>query len=123
MPGDIGEAAVAVVAIESDAAEAGDEQVRLAVVVVVADCCAHGPARIADARFVGDVGEGSVVVVMKERAPGFLAGECHFHAWSVGEVDVGVTVTIVVDKGYAAAHGFNNVTLLGRGEMIEMNTG
>ena len=118
--GDVGEGAVAVVAIEDDAAEAADEEVGEAVVVEVADGCAHRPAGIADAGFVGDVGEGAVVVVVVEGAAGFLAGERHGDAGGVGEVDVGLAIAVVVDEGYAAAHGFDDVFLVGAGEVLEV---
>ena len=121
--GDVGEGAVAVVAIEDDAAEAGDDEVGAAVVVEVADGGAHGPAGIADAGFVGDVGEGAVVVVVVEGAAGFLAVEGHGDAGRVGEVDVGVAVAVVVDEGDAATHGFDDVFLVGAGEVLEVDVG
>ena len=80
--GDVGEGAVAVVAIEHDAAEATDDEVGEAIVVEVADGRAHGPAGIADAGLVGDVGEGAVVIVVVERAAGLLAGERHGRRWA-----------------------------------------
>ena len=69
----IGECAVAVVAIKNDAAEAGDQQIGPAVVVVVADDGAHGPAGIAHAGLVGNIGKCAVMVVVVERAARLLA--------------------------------------------------
>ena len=53
--GDVGERAVAVVAIELVAAEGGDVEVLPAVAVDVGGADAHAPARMADAGLVGDV--------------------------------------------------------------------
>ena len=121
--GDVGEGAVTVVAVEDDAAEAGDEQVRPAIVVVVSDDCTHGPAGRADAGGIGDVGEGAIVIVTVESAFGWFSSEGHGDAGGVGEVDIGPAVAVEVDEGDTAAHGFDDVALLGRGEVAEVNTG
>ena len=65
---DIAERAVAVVAIEHLMAVVGDEQIDVAVVVVVAGADALSPAAAADARLRGDVGEGAVAVVAIQMA-------------------------------------------------------
>ena len=65
--GDVGEGAVAVVAVELAAAEhVGDEQVELAVVVVVEDGHVAAPAQPLQAGLLGHVGEGAVAVVVVE---------------------------------------------------------
>ena len=80
--GDVGEGAVAVVAVEDVLAVVGDEEVVPAVVVVVADAAALSPAAAGEAGFSGDVGEGAVAVVLEEMAvlaPGLwgsLRGGC-----------------------------------------------
>jgi hypothetical protein len=61
--GDVGEGAIAIVAIENAAAVLRDVHVRQAVAVVVADGNAHAVAAGRDAGFFGDVGEGAVAIV------------------------------------------------------------
>src|ERR1700674_3293837 len=68
--GHIGKCSVAVIAIEHHAAHTSPQQIRPAVVVVVANGSAHRPAGIAYPCLLGDIGECSVVVVMKQGAPG-----------------------------------------------------
>ena len=105
------------------AAETGDEQVGPAVVVVVAHHGSLGPAGIAHARLVGDVGKRAVVIVVVERAARLLAGLRHLHALRIGEVDVGPAVAVVVDEGHAAAHRLDDVFLFRAGEMFEGDAG
>ncbi len=64
--GDIGEGAVAVVAVERVPVVVGDEEIAVAVVVVVGSHRRHAEARVADAGRVGDIGEGAVAVVAVE---------------------------------------------------------
>src|SRR4051794_9128303 len=65
--GDIREGAVSVVAVQDVAAEVGDEEVVVAVVVEVADAAGLAPAGMGQPGFSRDVGEGAVAVVMKEK--------------------------------------------------------
>ncbi len=74
---------------------AGDEEVEAAVAVVVAPGGAGGPVAERDSGFLGDVGEGAVVVVVVEAV---LA--------EVGDVDVGPAVVVVVGDGDAEAPAF-----------------
>ena len=64
--GDVGEGAIAIVAVEDVLAVIGDEEIVAAVVVVVADADALSPAGVTEAGFGGDVGEGSVAIVFEE---------------------------------------------------------
>jgi hypothetical protein len=63
-----------------------DEQIQIAVAVDVEPHGADGPARIADARFNGDVGEAAVVVA---KQPVRLVAECH--------KEVEIAIVVVVD--------------------------
>ena len=69
-----------------------DEEIEAAVAVVVAPGGAGGPVAERDAGFLGDVGEGAVVVVVVEAV---LA--------EVADVDVGPAVVVVVADGHAEA--------------------
>ena len=71
---------------------AGDEEVELAVAVVVSPGSTGGPVAEGYAGFGGDVGEGAVVVVMVEAV---LA--------EVGDVEVRPAVVVVVGDGCAEA--------------------
>jgi hypothetical protein len=108
---------------QHDATEARDEEIWPAVVVVVANGRAHSPARIADASFIGDVGKSSIVVVVVERAFCTGAGEGHIDVGGIGEEDVRPAVAVVVDESDAAAHGLDDVSLIGRREMNKVNSG
>ncbi len=119
----IGEGAVAIVAIEHHAGEAGDQQVGPSIVVEVSDGRAHGPAGGADAGLVSHVGESAVVIVVEERTASLDAGARHLDGLRVGEINVGPAVAIVVDERHASAHRLDDELLLGAGVMIEMDSG
>jgi len=78
--GHIRECPVAVVTIKDHSAETRHEEIRPAIIVVVANYGSHGPARIAYASLIGNIGKGSVVIVMVESASGFSSVEGHLNA-------------------------------------------
>ena len=121
--GDIGKRAVAIVAVQDDAAETGHQHVGPAIVVVVADHGAVRPAGIRHACLVGHIGKGAIVVVMEEGAARLLPGQLHVHIGRVGEVDVRPAIAVVIDQGHSAAHRFDDVFLVGRSEVLEANFG
>src|SRR5215831_17138197 len=51
-----------------------------------------------------------------------LSLESHVHGGSVCEVDVGVAVAIVINQQHAAAHGFDNVTVVARRNVVELDS-
>ena len=95
---DIGEGAIAVVVVEDVLAPVGDEQIVVAVVVVVADADALSPAGVDESGFGGDVGEGAVAIVFEEMVGGLLSGGKAFEARAVDEEDVQPAVVVVVDR-------------------------
>ena len=108
----IGEGAVAVVVIQHVLAEVGDEQVVVAVVVVIADADALSPPRVLKTRLQGDVGESPVAIVLEEVIERLLAGWKAFESSSVDEEDVEPAIVVIVVKGDAAACGFEQVFVL-----------
>ncbi len=109
--GDVGEGAVAVVAVEDVLAVVTDEEIVPAVVVVVADAAALAPAAVCEAGFGGDVGEGAVAIVFEEVRDGFLALGKAFDTGAVDEEDIDPVVVIVVEESYAAACGFEEISV------------
>ncbi len=81
------------------------------------------PSRDSRRPFFGHIGESAIVVVVEERAAGFLASESHFHALGVGEIDVRPAIAVIIDKSDASAHGFDDVSLFGTGKMFEVDAG
>src|SRR5215471_21538062 len=59
----IRESSITIIVIEHHPAKTSHQKVGPAVIVVVADRRAHGPARISHSRLVGDVGERAVMVI------------------------------------------------------------
>ena len=112
--GHVGEGAVAVVVVERVAMNAADEDVLVAVVVVVANGHAGIVAGAREARFLGDVLEGAVAVVVKQAVGVFrrslLKG---LDIGAVGEEDIQLAVVVVVEDGDAAGHRLGRVALRG----------
>ena len=120
--GCICECTVAVISIKNDSLETSDKQVGPAVIVVVADRCAHRPAWIPDAGLVGNVCKCAVVVVMKQRTSRFLALKRRFDCLCVGEVNIGPAVTVVIDKCNACTHRLDDEFLLRARQMLKVNS-
>jgi hypothetical protein len=104
-------------------AETGNDHVWPAVIVVVADGSAHGEAGRGNSRFVSDVGEGAVMVVVIERATSGLVLQRHRYRRCIGEVNVGPSVAIIVEDKHAAAHRLDNVLFVGIGDVGELDAG
>src|SRR5579863_3602327 len=100
-----------VIAIKDHSPETSDQQIRPAVVVVVADYGTHGPTGITDPCFVCDVGERTVVIIVVQGAPSLLASKRHVNALGVGKVDIWPPVTIIINQSDAATHRLHNVFL------------
>src|SRR5262249_27086005 len=119
----VGERSIADVLVKHIPAQAGDIHFGPAIVVVVADGSAHGEAGGGYPGLVCYVSESAVMVVVEESASGFFAFEGHVDSGRVGEIDVGPAVAVVIDDDDAAAHGFDDVLLFRRGEMLEIDPG
>ena len=106
----VGEGSVAVVAKELVAGNIGDEDVRIAVVVEVADGDAHAVACASDTRFFSDVGECAVMVIAEEAIP---VSRCRlFKRRDLGAVDavnVEKAVVVEVKQSDTGNHGFGLV--------------
>src|SRR5262249_56216930 len=115
----IRERAVSVVVIEPVGSEAGHVEVFPPVVVVIARRDAHSPSGKTYARFVSDIGESPVAII----APQFTAGAVWVGGGGdrrrVDEIDVQPAVVVVVGKRYAAAHGFEDASLIRRKGVLE----
>ena len=107
--GDVGERAVAVVAVEDVLAPVGDEEIVEAVVVVVADGDRRRPAGARQAGLRGHVGERAVAIVLVQ-AVGRAGGRA-FEARAAEDEDIQPAVVVVVEEGDAAADGFEDVGL------------
>ena len=77
------------------------------VVVVIADRDALSPSGAAQAGFVRDVGESSIVVVAVETIGGF--GRRSVQACAANDEDIGPPVVVVVEEGDAAGGGLGEI--------------
>ncbi len=120
---DIDERALAGVAKEAILADAGDEQVGEAVVVVIADGDAHAVHFDVEPGGFGDVGERAVAIVVIEAERGALllvARPIH----RIDEQDVLPTVGVVVEKGAAGAECFGEeLAAVGAAIVLEVDAG
>ncbi len=90
---------------------AGEEDVFVAVVIVVADGDAVEIAGASEAGVGGDVGEGAVAIVAVEAIGG--VGEWVAEAGAREDENVEPAIVIVIDKRAAAGHGFDDVIAAG----------
>ena len=106
---DVGEGAVAVVAIQHVLSIVGDEQIVEAVVVEVADGDRRRPAGLRQASLVRDIRERAVAVVLVEpvRRPRWRPLE----AGAVEDEEILPAVVVVIDECGAAADDLDDVAL------------
>ena len=111
--GDVGEGAVAVVAIEGVLAVVGDEEVVVAVVVVVADAAGLAPTGAASRPepLVTSVKVPSRLFLKRRQCGSWPFGKA-FQAPAVDQEEVEPAVVVVVVEGQAAAGGFEQIFVL-----------
>ena len=103
--GDVGERSIAIIVIENGAAIAGHVKIRVAVVVVVSDGDALPVvSRAADAGLFGDVGKGSVAVVVIQRRAQRMRWLINIRGRRLNEIQIQQAVLVVVDPAHARAH-------------------
>ena len=119
--GRVGERAVAVVVQERDAAERGDEQIEIAVVVVVADRDAHAVRLDTGMRLLGHVRElqrpplaDRRQIVAKESRRFRAADVARGQRAALHDEDIEIAVVVVVEQGDARAHHLGQVVVAGR---------
>jgi hypothetical protein len=108
---DVGEGAVAVVAIEDEASVVGDQQVDVAVVVDVAGADALSPAAGGDPRLGSDVDERAAIVAIQVAGGGLVGWLATARA--VDHEDVLSAIAVVVQDRHTAAGRLEDVILGG----------
>jgi len=85
----------------------GEEEILPTVVVIIAHAHALGPSGIGEPGFGGDVGEGAVAIIVVEPVTG--AGRSSDERAPSENEDIHPAVVVVVEKGAAGGHGFDDV--------------
>src|SRR5882724_974390 len=107
------ESSVAVIVIENGAAVPRDVEVRIAVVVVVADGHALAVMPLAaDPGFFRDVGKGSVTIVVVERRAEGPRRLVNIGRSRLNEVEIHEPVLVVINPAHAGPHGLEIILFL-----------
>ena len=107
----VGEGPVAVVVVQRIAIDAGDEDVRAPIVVVVAHCDANVVTGPGQSRRLRHVGESPVAVIPEKTVPILrivLLQRCDVRA--VREKNVRMPVAVVIENRDAARHAFRRIS-------------
>src|SRR5262249_9575861 len=105
----VGESSVTVVVIENVLAKVGDEEIFVAVVVVVADADALSPAGVTYTCFCSDIGESSIAIVAKKMRNRLAARRKSFQTRAINQKNVEPSVVVVVIEGDAASGSFKQI--------------
>src|ERR1700683_5134842 len=89
----------------------GDEEIRVSIVVIITRADSLTPAGESDARFLGYIREGAIVIVAIEVAGWFLALGESSESGTVYQENVRPAVIGIVKEGRAAASAFHDVFL------------
>ncbi len=120
--GDIREGSIAVVVIQDVLSVARDEEIGIAIIVVVADRDAHAVVASARARQACGfrrVREAAIFILAIKAIPVARVGTIKFlwkqhragHAPAIYQKNVEQAVVVVVEQGHATRHGFDEVFL------------
>ena len=122
--GDIGEDAVAAVAIQHVRAEVRDVEIDPAVVVVVARAGAHAVVAMSNAGLLGDVVERAVAAISEQAVPCLPRDRRIGHRSAVDQEDVDPAVVVVVEEQPARADGLDQVLVGARAvDVAEVDPG
>jgi len=123
--GDVGKRPVAVVVVEDGAAMAGDIQIGESIIVNITHRNALAVMAFStDASFLAHVGEGSVTVIVVERASQGVRRFVSVGRGRLNEEKVHESVLVAVDPADARAHGFEIILFFGlRGILREGGLG
>ena len=90
----------------------GDEQVFVAVVVIVADARALSPSHLSQAGFLRDIDEVQVADIAIEMAGGILAAALAVHGGRVDQQNIHQAIVVEIENRNPVAGGFEDVTLV-----------
>src|SRR6266478_4039789 len=92
----------------------GDDQIEPAILVVVEPTCAGGPsAFVGYPRFFGDVSKCAVAVVVVQRGAQWMRRFVNVGGGGLHEEKIHQAVLVVVEPGYAGAHGLQIIFFFG----------
>ena len=108
-----------VVAVEGVGAVIGDEEVGVAVAVVVCGCDAKAVAGIGAAAVGGDVGESARARIAVESVDRRLVRGMAGQVGAVGEVEVEAAIAVVVEESGSGTEGFDVVVFAGKAVVVD----
>ena len=108
-----------VVAVEGVGAVVSDEEVRVAIGVVVGGRDAEAVAGVGTAALGGDIGEGARARVAVEPVDRRLGRPRTGQVGAIGEIEVEAVIAIVVEEGGTGAEGFDVVVLAGKAVEVD----
>ena len=108
-----------VVAVEGVGAVVGDEEVGVAVGIVVCGGNAKAVAGVGAAAVGGDVGEGARACVAIEAVDRRWVRGMAGQIGAVGEIEVEAAIAVVVEKGGSSAEGFDIVVFAGKAVVVD----
>src|ERR1700722_1983058 len=108
--GDVEESSVTIAAIEGILSIVGNEQIVVAIVVIVADATGLPPTGTEfQAGAFGDVGERAVAIILKQMTMRLLTFSESFEPPTIYKKDVQPAIVVKVIKSKAAAGGFEKI--------------
>ncbi len=120
--GHVLELAISKAAVERAAPETGDKQVQFAVIIEVGDRDSHAPPFAREPGRLRNVSELKILVLMVERDERIAAIAIVFHGGAIHHGNVQFAVIVAVKQGDTAAHGLDDIMLLGRRDMRHTQT-
>src|ERR1700730_11276054 len=100
----VAEGAVAIVSEQMVWSQAGHVDIVPAIVIVIANRYSHPPSDVTDPGLVRYLGKRSVAVVVIKSAPRLLLRFHHVHRQRIHQVDVQVTIVVVIKERHSPTH-------------------
>src|ERR1022692_125700 len=103
--------------------QAGDINIRPAVVIVITNRTPHGEAGSSHPSLIGHVRKGPIMIVMVKGTSSLLTFERHLDGRGIGEINIGPTIPIIIKQEHSTAHRLRNIFRFRRENMAEADTG
>ncbi len=99
--------------VKNALAVGSDEDIGPAIVIVITHSHAHAERTARDAGLFGDIGKGSIAIVLIESVANGLVWLVEIAGARIDQVEIHPAVVVVIEESGAVSHGFWKMAMIG----------